>query len=279
MDGVRAATPLERSLGSVGGLGASGPGASRPFADRLRGADGSGKRGAGEASGRGIEEAVGYRAGKEAAKSNGQARCAADVSRRHANRTGDAQCTNAANSSGYCRTHEYLITRKGRSNSSVSDRYRSIGVPLKVSPVQAMISLLEESAGNVEFYRGQVEQLEKLVLTGRKTAQEIASMVVLYNEERDRFQRYTLDALRVNLEAKQVRLNKAQAEAFVGLVRALLDGLGLNGSQREQGLNLAADLLQGQSASRPERYQGPLAIAAAQVPAGARVVEESVSVP
>jgi hypothetical protein len=120
--------------------------------------------------------------------------------------------------------------------------------------------MLQESAGNVEYFRREVTKLERLVIAGRKEREEVAKMVVLYNEERDRLERYTIDAMRIRLDERQIRLYEAQAKAMQTIVKAIVDGIGLMGEDRQKALTIASQQLRLYAASVEDEkeWQGPL---------------------
>ena len=231
---------------------------STPFEDALNGRSPSRATASSEQALRGLAAEVepSKFASRGAAVAN--RRCEALVRRRHAKATGEGRCTNRAKSSGFCTQHEYLAERKGRGLKTVAQKYLKVGESMHVSPVTAMTSLLQEAAGNVEYYRREVTNLERMVIAGRKEREEVAKMVVLYNEERDRLQRYTADALRINLDARQSRMNEMQMRMLATIAKAVIESLGLKGAQREQALHTAALTLREHGPALEEEWHGPL---------------------
>jgi hypothetical protein len=123
--------------------------------------------------------------------------------------------------------------------------------------------LIDEATGNVDYLRDEVNKIEKLYISGRKTREEVASIVVLYNEERDRLERYVTDAIRIRLEERQKEIDAATALVIATLVKSIVDGLGLKGEQRQQALVMAAGQLSLAGASQDdEAWKGPFQEAA-----------------
>lgn len=123
-----------------------------------------------------------------------------------------------------------------------------LGVPIDTDPGDALIGLVREAAGNVEFYRSLVADLpthpERLTndegesrtrtgvygptfhQSGIPTGEAKPHvLVVLYNEERDRLAAFAQAALKAGVEERRIRLAEADAQKLmagvvVGLQRA-----------------------------------------------------------
>jgi hypothetical protein len=174
-------------------------------------------------------------------------RCHGILQGRRGRKRADARCKNTAepDGSGFCHIHNRAtaVLGNGREARKTLQKYESLGRTLRVSPITAMLSLIHECAGNVEYYRNKVTELERLTLRGKRETEEVMKIVVLYNEERDRLQRYVTDAMRVGIDLKQVRLYELQSQAIVQVVRAVVDATGVTGPLRSKVLAIGADHL------------------------------------
>lgn len=138
-----------------------------------------------------------------------------------------------------------------------------------VDPAQALLELVFEAAGNVEFYRDLVGQLstsdpslpggddegggvvspQRGNLYGPLRHQSGVStgeakrhvLVQMYDEERDRLKEYAATVVKVGLAERQVQVAELQAALVARVVMALLDDpeFGLSREQRELGRRLA----------------------------------------
>lgn len=185
---------------------------------------------------------------------------------RTAKELGDSFCKNPPMENGFCKQHQFVATpTKARTRGQqvlatrVAIRYKNVGNARKVTAVRALKELIEESAGNVDYLRDEVNKLEKLVIAGRKTREEIAGVVVLYNEERDRHERFVTDAIRIRLEERQQEINAAQALVLATVAKAIIDGIGLKGEDRQRALAIASHhLLEAGATAEEGLWRGPL---------------------
>ena len=122
------------------------------------------------------------------------------------------------------------------------DRY---GIPLEVDGAEALISLVWEAAGNVEFLRQLVQALPTHPTIERDEENHVSVsagiygptfhqtgvptgeakpnvLVVMYNEERDRLARYARDALSAGVEERRVKLAERDATALFRAVSTTL---------------------------------------------------------
>lgn len=156
---------------------------------------------------------------------------------------------------GKCKLHGGSTPNHQRSAQMELARRECVrlGVPIDMDPGDAMIGLVREAAGNVEFYRSLVAELPvhpepdtfesdddgghwkqgKIGIYGRTYHQSGIPtgeakphiLVVLYNEERDRLAAFAQAALKAGVEERRVRLAEADAQKLmagvvVGLQRA-----------------------------------------------------------
>lgn len=173
-------------------------------------------------------------------------------------RIGDAFCrNNRERNSQYCKTHQFIARTDTRGSQKVLKKYNDMGQRKKVAPVHALATLISESAGNVEYLREEVNKLERLVIQGRKTREEIAGVVVLYNEERDRHERYVTDALRIRLEERQQELDEYHGRLFATVIKQFISDMKLMGEERKRALSLLAKIVRTTDEPK-EEWDGPL---------------------
>jgi hypothetical protein len=154
-----------------------------------------------------------------------------------------------------------------------------LGVPRDVDPAAALLELVYESAGNVEFYRDLVGQLSTTPTPPPPGADEDMPegsrrpeglygplrhqsgvptgeakphvLVAMYDAERDRLKEYAATVVKVGLAERQVQVAELQAAVVARVVMALLDDpeFGLSREQREMGRRLAGRHLRQLSAA------------------------------
>lgn len=144
--------------------------------------------------------------------------------------------------SGYRRGVVSLSTDKPKEVRRVLGNY-SNRVTSDISPIQILLNLIQEAVGNVEFYRQEVGELEKLHVPGKSSRQELQVVVSQYDDERDRLQKYVSDALRIGLEQRQVKLYELQARTIAEIIKRVIDRLDLTNEQRHLALSTAAEEL------------------------------------
>lgn len=182
---------------------------------------------------------------------------------RAGSREGIPFCKMYPKPNGFCETHQFLFKTETRGAKAAVAKYKNVGNARKVAPVRALKELIDESAGNVDYLRDEVNKLEKLWIRGVKTREEVATTVLLYNEERDRLERFTTDAIRIRLEERQQEISSAQAKVLATVAIAIIDGLGLKGEARELARVKAAGILSISGApAEDEEWKGPFRDAA-----------------
>ena len=114
----------------------------------------------------------------------------------------------------------------------------TLGVPIEVDPKDAILGLIYESAGLKAWYRIQVEALDPSALVWGTTktsrglgpqgpvditdeAAAVNLWLSLFNEERDRLAKLSVDAVKIGLDERKVRLEEARAVALADELRVL----------------------------------------------------------
>jgi hypothetical protein len=113
------------------------------------------------------------------------------------------------------------------------------GRPVATSPVDAALELMYEAHGNVAFLRERVRESNSLVISGKMERDEIAGLVRLYNDERDRLAKLSESLMRIGIAERQVRLYESQARAVVDIVKKVIDAANLNPEQRKAAIAVA----------------------------------------
>ena len=119
------------------------------------------------------------------------------------------------------------------------------GLPITVSPQDAILAEVHRTAGHVAWLADQVRDLSrdeliwgttKIVIGGREEGetQEAAphALLVLYKDERAHLVRVCAAALRAGIEERQVKLAEQQGALLVDLIKGILDDLKLTPEQK-----------------------------------------------
>lgn len=123
--------------------------------------------------------------------------------------------------SSFCARHSGVTSVASKSNArKVLSKY---GTPKHVDPIYGYLELVYECYGNIEYLRDKINELQRMVVPGRATREEVSSWVTLYDQERDRLQKYLADGARIGLEERQVRFLEQQRTAIVSIIQEMLD--------------------------------------------------------
>lgn len=136
---------------------------------------------------------------------------------------------------GTCITHRGNYTQTVNHLIEVKAQHslRALGEPIAVNPVQALLNLVSEAAGNVAYYRAKVAALgDDLTVAHRIQTEEAKTIVRLYNEERDRLAKYSKLCIDVGISERAIRIEEKQAENMTVIIRTLIRKLDL-GDDRE----------------------------------------------
>lgn len=137
-----------------------------------------------------------------------------------------------------------------------------LGAPIKLDdPSKYILDLIATKAGEVEWLRHQVELLEsdeilwwgtikqtvKSTPLGDETSVEEAAqqhiVYALLHKAQDQLSRYASDALKAGVEERQTKIMEQTGEQFMGVIQAVLDGLGLTDEQAKIAPKLIRDAL------------------------------------
>ena len=125
------------------------------------------------------------------------------------------------------------------------------GLPVDIDPAEALLQEVHHTAGHVAWLREQVAAIspEALVWGRTKTRQgrgpdgpvdvtdegaELNVWLQLYQQERKHLVAVCSAALSAGVEERRVRLAESQGATLAGVIRAVLDDLGLSAAQLER---------------------------------------------
>jgi len=137
---------------------------------------------------------------------------------------------------------------------------REIGVPVEHDPTDGILQEIYISWGTVLFYRAQVQALDPDALiwgvTGKRYGEgpegpidvtdESAAAAVwlkLWNEERDRHAALCVQAVKIGLDERRIRLEEKQAELLASNVQWLLSEARMRLDLTEAGQSALSDLV------------------------------------
>lgn len=125
---------------------------------------------------------------------------------------------------------------------AMADTY---GLPIEITPEQAILDEVHRTAGHVAWLAQQVRALDRDALIwgvtkvkeggdDRGTTQEAVphAYLKLYQAERAHLAKVSADAIRVGIEARQVKLAESQGAAVAQAIRAILAELQLTAAQK-----------------------------------------------
>lgn len=172
-------------------------------------------------------------------------------------RQGEGHCTRPAGwgtthvGEGPCKLHggSTWSVSKGSHLRLVEKRIQAematYGVPLDVSPADALLSVVHRTAGHVKWLGDCIAELDPEVLTwgvtqiktggqdgGTTEAAEPHVLLKLYQQERDRLIKASAEAIRCGIEERRVKLAESQGALVAGVIRAILGDLQLTAEQQ-----------------------------------------------
>ena len=127
-------------------------------------------------------------------------------------------------------------------------RARLLGAPREVHPAVALLEAVSWTAGEVDYWRGRVRELDEDALTWSRAEHREgqgpegpvdvdthrAARNVVYDElvaAQDRLVRYAAAALKAGVEERRVQLAEQQGQAVAQVLRDVLAELGLSAEQ------------------------------------------------
>lgn len=144
------------------------------------------------------------------------------------------------------------------------------GLPVDISPTEAILEEVRWTAGHVAWLRGIVQALDPKALTwgetkraddvllGQKATEEAAVNIwlKLYLEERRHLVDVAATAVRVGIEERRVRLEEEQGALLVAGLRWFIGELGLSARKLELANELAVRMLRSLAAGQPPAIEG-----------------------
>lgn len=180
----------------------------------------------------------------------------------HARSTG-LPCVQPVQPGSRCRFHGGATPQAKRAaqrraaEAAAAEAVRTYGLPLDVSPTDALLNEVRWTAGHVAWLRERVQELEHAALvwgmteqvdkgagefTGTDTTEAAKPNVwlTLYQQERAHLVSVCKTAIQVGIEERRVKLAEAQGEVVAGVIRAILGELGLSADQAARAPEIAS---------------------------------------
>jgi len=138
---------------------------------------------------------------------------------------------------GRCKQHggatpaHRIRAERIRAEQAMAAQY---GTPVNVAPSDALLWVVQATAGHCNFLGRQIADLEKL------TGNRAHVLLQLYGEERDRLTRASKAALDAGVAERQVRLAEHYGEFIAGILVRVFEDLRLNPAQQKR----APDIVQ-----------------------------------
>lgn len=162
-----------------------------------------------------------------------------------------------------CRHHGGSVKRVKRAAArrvalqGITREAARLGQHLDVDPLQAIVEMVREAAGNVAAYRLGIDGLGIEVAAdgsgvafpssyddkGKRDPALAHILVEMYNGERERLVRFSKMALDAGIEVKRLELAQEQASRVADAIRAAVDASGVTGDQRRAALAAGAQVL------------------------------------
>lgn len=128
---------------------------------------------------------------------------------------------------GACRWHETPKEAGGLVSTA-----RKLGVPLAVTPTQAITGVLHIAAGNLAYVSRKVVELDEDAVFTESGAKD--KWVRWQEQLLDRVSRYAATAVGMGVAERQVELATEQTRMMGDLLEAVLDDVGLSKAQRKK---------------------------------------------
>jgi hypothetical protein len=125
-------------------------------------------------------------------------------------------------------------TRIRESDRKARAMVETYGLPIEISPEQAILAEVHRTAGHVAWLEQQVRELSPDELVYRGSTEEAVphAYLRLYQHERAHLAKVCADAIRIGIEARQVRLAEEQGAMVAKAMRAILADLHLTAAQK-----------------------------------------------
>ncbi|HOW01130.1 MAG TPA: hypothetical protein PLY19_06640 [Rhodoglobus sp.] len=125
--------------------------------------------------------------------------------------------------------------RLAEQRAAIEAAKHGLVVPRDVEPGAALLEAIHSAAGELDYWRSVVAQIDPEALTwgvtqattkkGKRKITETAGAAAAYKlmvDAQDRLARYSASALRAGIEERRVQLAETQGHALAGVVRAVL---------------------------------------------------------
>lgn len=136
---------------------------------------------------------------------------------------------------GNPKTRAAAERRLAAQRAAIEAAKHGLVVPREVDPGAALLEAIHSAAGEADYWRSVVAQIDPDALTwgvtqattkkGKRKITEAAGATAAYKlfvDAQDRMARYAASALKAGIEERRVRLAEAQGQALAGVVRSVL---------------------------------------------------------
>lgn len=172
-------------------------------------------------------------------------------------RQGEGTCKNVAGKgtdhvgTGPCRVHGGATWshRRSAQKKEAEAAVRTFGLPVEIDPAEALLQEVHRTAGHVAWLAEQVAAIEPDALVwgtvkvkqgstplgstdSTEQAASLSMWLQLYQAERKHLVACCAAALAAGVEERRVKLAEQQGATLAGVIRAVLDDLGLTQDQR-----------------------------------------------
>ena len=157
---------------------------------------------------------------------------------------------------------------KSANTARLEDELRETLVRLDIRPVEDPLTELQKLGGEMlawkEAIGEKVNLLSSLRYEGTGSGEQLRAEVALYERAVDRLERVLVNMVRLDLDARLVRISEAQGAVIIGALLAAFSDLGLDEELQERGRAAAARHLRMAAGGKRERERLQLAPAGPQ---------------
>lgn len=130
----------------------------------------------------------------------------------------------------------------------------TFGMPIDVSPAEALLWLVRAASGHVAWLSAQVRDAEDL------TAEQTAALVKLYGEERDRLAGVSKAAIDGGAEDRDVLRAAQWGQLLGGVIGRVLDRINLDPGQRRMAIDVVREELEAAETAGPADFTAELRV-------------------
>lgn len=179
---------------------------------------------------------------------------------------GEGNCTRPAGwgtshaGAGRCKLHggNSPSGRASGERALAAQNIRSqLGIPRDVDPASAILELVQEAAGNVEYLRSLVADPRNTeAMIDYQGKPHTNPVLAFYNEERDRLARASKLASDMKIDEARVRIAEAQGRALAEVVQAAVEACNPTPDERRAAIEAAGERMRMLGSSTPLAVAG-----------------------